>query len=373
MGYGGDEGALRSLVEKTDVLLAFGPLLLDHPWIGETGVPVIADLYDPAPLEALVMHADLAMDVQRARHRAVLAAHRALLERGDVFLCASERQRHLVVGMLAALGRVEPLTFAGDPGLDDLVRVVPFGVPSEPPTPVSPSPLRDAHPAMQPDDFLLLWAGGIYEWLDPVVLVEALSAIDDPTVKAFFMGGRHPDTDRPAHADRRPSGCSGRGAGARGQPSGVRRRVDPLPPAGGVPVRRRRGRVLPPAPRRGHLRLRTRVLDYLWAGLPILCSDGDAMADLVRTHDLGEVVPPGDVDAVAGAISRLRDEAHREGCGERSARVAADFRWDRVCQPIARFCRDPRRAPDLVAGPPAREGSLAGSAAGRCCVEAGGR
>ena len=177
VGYGGDEeGALRSLVEKTDVLLAFGPLLLDHPWIGETGVPVIADLYDPAPLEALVMHADLAMDVQRARHRAVLAAHRALLERGDVFLCASERQRHLVVGMLAALGRVEPLTFAGDPGLDDLVRVVPFGVPSEPPTPVSPSPLRDAHPAMQPDDFLLLWAGGIYEWLDPVVLVEALSA-----------------------------------------------------------------------------------------------------------------------------------------------------------------------------------------------------
>ena len=214
---------------------------------------------------------------------------------------------------------------------------------------------------------------GIYEWLDPVVLVEALSAVDDPTVKAFFMGGRHPTPTVP-HMP----------IAAR-----VAARAEELGLAGSrvvfadewIPYHQRAGYLCDadvgvsfhPHHVEAIYAFRTRVLDYLWAGLPILCSDGDAMADLVRTHDLGEVVPPGDVDAVAGAISRLRDEAHREGCGERSARVAADFRWDRVCQPIARFCRDPRRAPDLVAGPPAREGSLAGSAAGRCCVEAGGR
>ena len=34
---------------------------------------------------------------------------------------------------------------------------------------------------------------------------------------------------------------------------------------------------------------RTRVLDYLWAGLPIVTTDGDAFADLVRTERLGVV------------------------------------------------------------------------------------
>ena len=256
-----------------------------------------------------------------------------------MFLCASERQRHLVVGMLAALGRVEPLTFAGDPGLDDLVRVVPFGVPSEPPTPVSPSPLRDAHPAMQPDDFLLLWAGGIYEWLDPVVLVEALSAstIRRSRRSSWAAATRH----RPSRTCRSPPEW------LLGPRSWGSRAAEWCSPTSGSPTTSGRGTCATPTWACPSTRTTSRpstpsgVLDYLWAGLPILCSDGDAMADLVRTHDLGEVVPPGDVDAVAGAISRLRDEAHREGCGERSARVAADFRWDRVCQPIARFCRDP--------------------------------
>ena len=47
-------------------------------------------------------------------------------------------------------------------------------------------------------DFVLLWGGGLYQWLDPVTLVEGVAAIDDPTVKAFVLAGAHPTPAVPA-------------------------------------------------------------------------------------------------------------------------------------------------------------------------------
>src|SRR5439155_13800601 len=50
---------------------------------------------------------------------------------------------------------------------------------------------------------------------------------------------------------------------------------------------------------------RTRVLDYLWASLPIVATRGDALAELIEERQLGLTVPPGDVDALEHAMSRL--------------------------------------------------------------------
>ncbi|MFW8744926.1 hypothetical protein ACOI9R_32825, partial [Mesorhizobium japonicum] len=50
------------------------------------------------------------------------------------------------------------------------------------------------------------------------------------------------------------------------------------------------------------LSFRTRMLDYLWAGLPMVVTEGDHFADLVDADGLGAVVPAGDVAALASAI-----------------------------------------------------------------------
>ena len=42
---------------------------------------------------------------------------------------------------------------------------------------------------------------------------------------------------------------------------------------------------------------RTRLLDYIWAGLPMVVTRGDPLAELVDVQRLGIVVPPGDVTA----------------------------------------------------------------------------
>src|SRR6266536_2049143 len=97
---------------------------------------------------------------------------------------------------------------------------------------------------------------------------------------------------------------------------------------------------------------RTRVLDYLWAGLPVVSTAGDALADLVAARGLGAVVPPGDVDALTAALDGLlADPARRAAAAAASARAADAYRWPIVVRPLLDFCRAPRRAPDLVLPP----------------------
>jgi hypothetical protein len=83
----------------------------------------------------------------------------------------------------------------------------------------------------------------------------------------------------------------------------------------------------------------------------VLCSGGDELAERVAAEDLGEVVPPGDLDALVGAIGRLRDPARRAACGARARVAGAAQAWDSVAGPLVEYCADPWREPDLVDRP----------------------
>jgi hypothetical protein len=95
------------------------------------------------------------------------------------------------------------------------------------------------------------------------------------------------------------------------------------------------------------LSFRTRVLDYLWAGLPVIATEGDAMAELVEREEIGAVVRYGDVQGVATALSDLAGDApRRRACASRAAAVAKRYRWSVVAQPLIDYCDNPAPAPD---------------------------
>ena len=97
---------------------------------------------------------------------------------------------------------------------------------------------------------------------------------------------------------------------------------------------------------------RTRILDYLWADLPIVTTEGDTFARLVATDGLGAVVPERDVDAIAAAIESLcYDDALAAATRERVRRTATAFTWPIALAPLVEFCRDPHRAADVVGDP----------------------
>ena len=83
---------------------------------------------------------------------------------------------------------------------------------------------------------------------------------------------------------------------------------------------------------------RTRIADYLWAGLPVVTSAGDVLGDHVAARRLGRAVAPGDDEAFAVACA---DAARRA----RSPSAPTSARRRRSCggiassQPLLDFCR----------------------------------
>jgi glycosyltransferase involved in cell wall biosynthesis len=347
-GWYTSERDLLRMVNRCDVVITVGSFLEQHSAIARTDKVIVADLYDPVMFEALVMHAADPMDWQVRVHRGALRGQRLQLERADLFLCASERQRHLVLGMLTAAGRINPSTYGADPTLRDLVRIVPFGLPAPPPPIHRPGPLRKRL-GLAADDLVVLWGGGIYEWLDPLSLIEALAGIGTDRIKAFFIGTAHPTPEVPAM----PIAAQ---AHARARELGVLDRTVFFGD-GWIPYDERAGYLLDAdvgvSLHRDHIEttfaFRTRMLDYIWAGLPILCSDGDAFADLVRKRQIGEVVPIGDVPAIRSALLRLMEAPYRDRLHRPLRDVATELRWDTVVAPVMEFCRSPARAPDQLA------------------------
>ncbi len=94
---------------------------------------------------------------------------------------------------------------------------------------------------------------------------------------------------------------------------------------------------------------RTRILDYLWAGLPVVATGGDGMADLIESNGIGRIVPPVDVLALQAALDDLLSDPELSArCAEASRTLGQALRWADVSQPLLAFCRSPHRASDLL-------------------------
>ncbi len=337
----------RSYADWADVLIVQGSVLTRFPHLARGDTYVAVDAYDPFQLEGLVRAAgemdDGARSEDRAHLEATLAADR--LNRADVVLCASDRQRQWLLGQLTAMGKIDPAMVRKDPALSSFVQVVPFGLPDEAFAPKQ-SRLREAFPSITTDDIVLVWGGGIYEWFDPATLVRgvAKAAAADPRIKLVFLGTRHPNATVPTSARVGEAEAVARELGVLGTQVFLHdgwvnydERADWLGDAAiGTSTHFRSIET--------ELAYRTRMLDYFWAGLPIICTDGDAIAEEVRQGGLGEVVPEGDVAAVAAAIAKLADPDHRAEVAQRVREHAASRSWSQVLAPVFEFVD----APELV-------------------------
>jgi len=208
--------------------------------------------------------------------------------------------------------------------------------------------MKGVHHGIRTSDHVLLWAGSILDWLDPQVLIRAVARLakrrDD--IKLFFMGTRHPNPDVPPMKAVEDAVALARELGVVNNSVFFNDWV----------AYSDRWRYLSEADLglsthgdhlETRLSFRTRILDYIWAGLPIVCTTGDTFAGLVSERGLGRVVPPGDADALALAIEQLLgDRDERARCRQQLLALADEFRWSRVVQPLNDFCGAPHLAAD---------------------------
>jgi glycosyltransferase involved in cell wall biosynthesis len=353
---------LHRLVRWCDVVISQG-FGLPIAALRLTRKVIVVDLYDPLPLE-LLEHGD-AMPAAAARFPQRLVAERlnALMAVGDLFLCTGDRQRDFWLGMLAAAGRLNWHTYRDDPLLRRLIAVVPFGLRSEPPERRGPG-LRGLWPGLRETDRVLLWGGGVWDWLDPLTVIRAVGrvAAKREELKLVFLGVRHPNPDVPRMKMLADAEALARELGL------WERHV--FFNAGWVPYQERQGALLDAAAGvsahldhiEGRFAFRTRLLDYFWAGLPVLCTRGDDLSEAVRARGAGLVMEPGDVDGwTAGILRLLEDPDAVAGWRAASRALAAELTWERVVAPLRAFCRAPRPAADRLAR--SRLADLAGVAA----------
>ena len=341
-----DRAQVRRRAGESEIALIQGWVLERVPALADSGARLVVDLYDPFALELLTLIQGEPASRRRAAQANALRALHDQLRVGDLFLCASERQRDYWLGWLEALGRVNLHTHGADPDLRDLIDVVPFGVPADPPRASGGPGPRETF-GIGTEEPLLLWGGGVYDWFDPVTVVRAVERIED--VHLVFMAAEHPNPQLPEAA---ALSAAREAAGPRvhfheGWVEYARRADWLLQADTGVSAHHENVET--------RFAFRTRILDYLWAGLPVLCTRGDALGDEVQRADLGEALAPGDIEGWTAAIERLaRDPDRRAACGARAADRASALSWDRVAGPLVTYCAAPRRAPDLAAGGPLR-------------------
>jgi glycosyltransferase involved in cell wall biosynthesis len=329
-------GRLADLLADCDAAVAQGQLandvLLECPHL-----PTAIDLYDPWLVENLHYHASLGLDPWRNDH----ATWVLQLSRGDVFLCSSEEQRLYYLGFLTALGRVNPERLCAgrdglaDPDLARLIVEVPFGVPA----PAELPPHRPLLPPRQVGERRVLF-GGVYDWYDPWTLLAALERDAHPWRLYLVRNPNAADTPQALFA-RLEAHCRDRGWWGE--------RVEALD---WVPAERRwdllRDVDVLCSPHRASLEtrlsLRTRFVDALAAGCPVVVSEGGTVARLVAAAGAGWVVPQGDPAALAAALAGVFDDgsevARRRQAG---AALAAGMGWERALAPLVAFCREPWR------------------------------
>ncbi len=356
-GYRRQDGhPLQSLVAKADVIVVAGFLLHRYRFLKNTGKPLVVDLYDPFIIENLEVHKDKPLKTQEEIHATNLAVLNEQLKLGDFFICAHESQRDFWLGMLAANNRVNPCTLADDPTLRRLIDVVPFGLQDIPPRHRRPV-LKGVIPGIGPGDRIIYWGGGLWEWFDPLTAIRAVARVIEthPNVRLFFAGTKHPNPDVPpmrmCEAARKLSdslGLTNRWVFFNDW----------------IPYEERENYLLEAdigiSLHFDHIEtrfsFRTRLLDYIWASLPMVVTSGDPLSELVAKHNLGLTVSSGDVRGVQDALLVLLEQPDLRHIAEpRFAAVRKELTWKRVAEPLLNFCREPRFAPDHLALSPGEE------------------
>ncbi len=362
----GDDRTLAAEEAWAGVLVVQGLVMSNHPVLAGTQKHLVVDLYDPFVLETLEMYSQRPLEEQVREHWPSLAALLVQLRIGDFFICANQRQRDFWIGCLLAADRVNPHTFGQDRLLRRLIDVAPFGLSQQDPAHSGIPAARGVLPGIPQDALLAVWAGGIYNWFDSLSLVRAWPEVMRrvPRARLLFLGVRHPNPVVPEMemATRTVRLAEELELRDRGVSFNM----------GWVPYERRQDFLLEAdlgvSMHFDHLEtrlsFRTRFLDYIWASLPMVATEGDAFAEWIAGQGTGAVVPYEDSAAIAGSIATLLgDESRRTADADRVRALRAGFTWERALAPLVRYCAEPWRAADLAGGrnaTAAGHGALAG-------------
>ena len=283
-------------------------------------MPTVVDLYDPYIIENFHYYESRGAEVFTHDHATLIQS----LVRGDFFLCASESQRLFWLGVMLAVGRLNPIVFETDPRLESLMAIAPFGVP----------PFRER---TAPDESRVLF-GGIYDWYDPILAIDAIAMTRESVADISLTFNMHPN----------PS-LTPQGKTAEAMDYVAKHRLDSLIRFEPWFEYERRAEFFDrftialltfPQSLETELSMRTRIYDYLWGGLPIVSSPAPGTNEILERYDCVIVVDSQSPRVIADAVVRaISEQATMRSATESFVR---EHQWSDALRPLRDFCRQPR-------------------------------
>jgi len=262
-----------------------------------------------------------------------------LLGRGDAFSTVSERQRWAAVGQLGSVGRLNEANRGSH-----LVHAVPCSVTetAEQPADGRPSTIASEFAG---DDVVLLWGGGFNTWCDLDVLFDGmeLAMARDDRLKLAVTGGAiggHDDLTYPRFLERV--------AGSRFEKRFVIKGRLPAHEAGEYLARADAGIVTEKDITERSLGSSGRVLAWLGAGLPAICTDLSEIGSILNDNGLAWIYRAGESDDLARAVLDLAGSSDLGRDRSQRAREFALEHWSTgaTMTPVREWVRHGRRAPD---------------------------
>jgi glycosyltransferase involved in cell wall biosynthesis len=339
--------SIQKAIESSDTIFIQGHLLYYFPYIRNFKGKIVVDLYNPFNLESLEMYRN-ENEAERVRiDKNNLNILNTQLSIGDFFICASEKQRDYWIGMLASLGRINPYNYDNDSSLRKLIDVVPFGIPANAPE-HNREMIRTVFPKIKAEDKIILWGGGIWNWLDPITAIKSVWELSRHRndIKLVFLGIKHPDPKLPEMQKCIEAINFCKELELLDEyvffnewaPYDLRQNFL-LEADVGISIHQKRIET--------EFSYRTRVMDYIWARLPIITTEGDSIAKLVKEENIGEVVKYENAQNLARVLdSTLSNKSLREIYKRNLNKIAPKYLWQNVAAPLADYCAKSEPAPD---------------------------
>jgi glycosyltransferase involved in cell wall biosynthesis len=298
----------------------------------------VFDLYNPLLFELIAgsLHGTLPArhEVGHLRRLTML-----LLQRGDYFLCASPQQRDLWLGALYLTGRFTSPMVPSTDNLERFVGVVPFGHDGTVPRAVM-RVLKGVYPGIGATDRVILWGGGVWNWFDPLTLIRAMAEIgkERRDIKLFFMGTRRPDIPGEPNQIVNTARTLACDLGLLQQTVFFNETWLPFAARGDYLIESDIAICTTPQGLENYFAFRTRLVDAIWAGVPIVCTREGFFGEYVEAHDIGLTVRAGDVADVKHKIMTALQPDMQARFRRNLATCRNDWRWERCVQPLRAFC-----------------------------------
>ena len=301
-----DSAEARDAINKASVLIG-QPARRFHK--RNRSQRIVFDLFDPTVLELRELYGRRPSIRQRIHLAAEWWRLSEALMRADLLMCAAPQQRRFYDSLQSG---------------DATWIEVPFGI--------DPAEISSC---AKPQSNLIVWGGGVWEWLDPETAIDAVLALNQEGLdcQLLFLGRTRPNRDLVdrSRADRFDRLLERGG-------NRVSAHADWVPYAERLSWLRS-GRIaimLHRPTAEAEYSIRTRLFDAIAAGLPVIATERGFAAELVAREGLGIVVPPEDVRAVAGAIrTLLTDDVFHAACVMNLERVRPRYAWEVVTRPLA--------------------------------------